>query len=538
MQSVKRYTRQWSGLLALLLLIVAVIGLNRGGSALHRAAAFPRTAIRVVSLRGRQPLPVTPMIAARLTSYVQATMKRLAVPGAEVVIVQGGRIVYAHGFGMRHAGSALPITPDTRMMIGSVTKSMTTMMMGTLVDEGRMSWDEPVKRIMPQFVFGDPALTVRITVHDMVCACSGVRRRDLEFIFNAATLTPQDVVRSLAGFKLLTPFGQAFQYSNQMVATGGYVAAMAAGGRFATLYPSYTAAMQARVLTPIGMTRSTFSFDTVLADANFATPHGMRLDGRYIAIPVREEQAVTPVAPAGALWSTATDLARYLITELRHGLAPDGRRVVSAHNLQVTWTPQVKVDAQISYGLGWMVSDYMQAPLVFHDGNTFGFSSDVAFLPNAGLGIVVLTNAQAANLFTAAVRTRVLELVYRQPFAFEATVNSQIAQGAQALAAMKLAPTVDGAAVRPFLGTYANNALGTVRLKVSYGALLLQSHSVATQLRAQLGPNGRVSTYLFYDPPLSGFPLSLSRNAAGQPTLVLGTGPTQYTFVRKRGQRS
>ena len=127
------------------------------------------------------------------------------------------------------------------------------------------------------------------------------------------------------------------------------------------------------------------------------------------------EETLTPVAPAGLVWSTANDMARYLITEMNKGIGPDGNRVVSAENLGETWTPQIAVDSETSYGLGWFLEERSGLRLTHHGGNTFGFSSDLAFMPDKDIGIVVLANGQGANLFTEGVRFWLLETLFDQP---------------------------------------------------------------------------------------------------------------------------
>jgi hypothetical protein len=206
--------------------------------------------------------------------------------------------------------------------------------------------------------------------------------------------------------------------------------------------------------------------------------------------------------------------------------------VVSAANLAVTWQPQIKVSAQESYGLGWLIDDYKGQTVINHGGNTLGFTSDLAFLPQASLGIVVLANAQGSNLFNEAVRYRLLELVFKQPFEVDAQVTAALAQAQQGQASLKLAPTINAAAVRPFLGTYTNAALGTMTLSLQNGALVAQTQAFSTTLKAQRGPTGQVSAYLTADPPLAGEPLKLSRDSKGKPVLVLGGGVAEYTFRR------
>ena len=222
-----------------------------------------------------EPLRLTDDLLAEFEAYIVDAMERFNIPGAAVAVVQEDEIVYANGFGVRELGKADMVTPETLMMIGSITKGMTTMLMATLVDDGLMDWDTPVVEVMPTFALADPELTQKITVRNLVCACTGVPRRDFEMILNYDELSAEDIVESLATFELFTDFGEAFQYSNQMVATGGYVAAAAAGAEYGSLYNGYVQAVQERVFAPIGMTSTTLSFDEVQASNNYGNPHSL-----------------------------------------------------------------------------------------------------------------------------------------------------------------------------------------------------------------------------------------------------------------------
>ncbi|MBL8156628.1 MAG: beta-lactamase family protein, partial [Anaerolineae bacterium] len=380
------------------------------------------TAQETTDLSDAQPRTVDASITDELSAYVTTLMEQTDVPGAAVAIVQDGEIVFAQGYGVKTLGGSDPITPDTHMMIGSVGKSLTTMLMATLVDDGRLQWDEAVIDVLPSFAVDDPALTQTITIRNLVCACTGVPRRDLELIFNASELTAEGIVESLRTFRFFTDFGEAFQYSNQMVATGGYAAAAAAGGEYGQLFEAYVRALSERVLEPIGMTRTTLSFDAVVEDGDHASPHGAFIEGVYEPIALDLESGLLPIAPAGAHWSTANDMARYVITELNKGVSPDGTRVVSEANLAETWTPQIAINADLSYGLGWIIGTYKGQAVISHDGNTLGFTSGVSFLPDSGLGIVVLANGQGANVFTEGVKMRLLELVFDQPKEYDESI--------------------------------------------------------------------------------------------------------------------
>lgn len=459
----------------------------------------------LTDLSAVRPVPLAGEKRAAWEAYIEDLMSRLDVPGASVAVVQDGRIVYQAGFGVTELGGDRRVGPDTMMMIGSVTKSMTTLMMASEVDDGVFGWDTPVQTIYPGFAVADPGLSRTITMRNMVCACTGVPRRDLEFLFNANELDASDVVASLRDFAFSTGFGEAFQYSNQMVASGGYIAASAAGGS-GTLEERYRAEMEQRVFTPIGMSRTTFDIAAVERDPDHATPHGSTLAGAYEPIALALEGTLEPIAPAGAAWSTAADMARSLQTELARGVAPSGTRVVSEANLDQTWRPQVQVDADTGYGLGWFVGSFNGARLIDHGGNTLGFTSDLAFLPDHGLGVVVLANAQGANLFAEGVRTRLLELLFDQPETNDATIAYAERQAAASVATVTAAldAVVDPAMAASAVGTYENPVLGKIELRMDGPDLIVDAGEFQTRLTTATSPSSGETAFVAVDPPVAG----------------------------------
>ena len=359
-------------------------------------------------LTGVAPLPLTGDRRAAFEAYVATTLAMMGVPGAAVAVVQGGEVVSLAGFGVKELGGTDPVTPDTLMRVASVTKPVTTTMAAALVDDGRVGWDTPVVDLLPDFALADPELTRRLTVADLFCACTGVPPRDAELGFNAFELTPERLIASAATLPLTAPFGEQYQYSNQMFAIGGYAAAAAAGGGPNDLYDAYTLAMRERVLDPIGMERSTFSLADVLADGDYAASHLVNLAGEYHPLALLEDESVfTAEAPAGALWSSAREMARYVQTQLAGGVAPDGTRVVSGGEPgrrpgRRGWRSRpnragrrCSTRCSQDYGLGWFVGEYGGQRLLSHGGTAFGFTSEIAFLPEADLGLVVLTNGAA-----------------------------------------------------------------------------------------------------------------------------------------------
>jgi CubicO group peptidase (beta-lactamase class C family) len=500
------------------------------------STGFTILALEEIELANVEPLPIDETLLADLEGYIEEALQKFNVPGAAVAIVQNDEIVYIEAFGTRDLTTGEPVTPDTQMMIGSTTKTMTTMLMATLVDDGQMEWDTPVVEILPEFRVADPMLTEQITVRNLVCACTGVPRRDLELLFHANELSAGDVIESLETFEFFTDFGEAFQYSNQMVATGGYAAAAAAGGEYGDLYDAYAQAMQERVIDPIGLTNTTLSFEEVVAQEQYATPHGLYLDGQYQPISLEIERLLTPIAPAGLYWSTVEDMARYLLTELNMGVTPEGERVVSAENLQVTWTPQVSVTAESSYGLGWIVDDYKGQRMLQHGGNTFGFTSDLAFLPEANLGIVVLANARISNYFNEAIRYRLLELVFQQEFEADEGFTFAYEQALESSAELleTIVDEVDAEAITSYLGSFTNEALGeiTVTLALQEDALLIDAGEFQMTLLPSQNDEDEIEGYVVSNPPLLGAMLRLTDTESGEPVIVLGEGAIEYTFTK------
>jgi CubicO group peptidase (beta-lactamase class C family) len=521
------------GMVHVMLVDAELEAVQRRGSQVNLIfSGYRILALEESDLVGVEPLPVGDVLD-QLEAFIDQNLQAFGIPGAAVAVVQDDEVVYASGFGVRREGGAA-MSADTHMMIGSTGKTITTMLMAALVDDGLFDWDTPVVEVLPQFRVADPELTEAMVMWHLVCACSGVPRRDLELLFNADALTAEDVVESLATFEFFTDFGEVFQYSNQLVGTGGYAAAAAAGVAWGNLWQGYADALERRLLEPIGMSNTTLSFEQVLARGEHAFPHQLDLEtGAYGEVSLEIERLLLPIAPAGSHWSTAEDMARYMITQLSVGVTPDGARVVSEENLRATWEPTVPITATASYGLGWIVAEYRGLQLLTHGGNTLGFTSEFAFLPEVGVGVLVLTNAQGTNMFNTAVRDRLFELVFEQPSQAEDLVAFALEQTDRSLAELqeRLLPEVDEAAIAPYLGTFLSPVLGTITITLEDGVLMLDAGEFRTELRPAVDAEGEVEHYIAMGGPLPTAPLEFTEED-GESVIVLGEGLVSYTFVR------
>jgi CubicO group peptidase (beta-lactamase class C family) len=467
--------------------------------------------------------------AASIDGFAQRALGTLDVPGAAIAVIVDGRVGYEHAFGVRMLGEGAPITADTRFLIASTTKPMTTLMQAALVDAGTLRWDTPITTLLPDFTLADAALTRELRLWHMSCACTGMPRQDLEGLFEWDGVTAEARLEVMRTMKPTTKLGETFQYSNPMVAAGGYAAAHAfAPGR--PFGEAYAAAMQANVFGPIGMRSSTLDFDTV-ARGEHARPHALAIDGTTRAMPLAIERAVEPIAPAGGVWTTLRDMERYVQTELAGGVAPDGTRVVSEAAMRERTTLRVRSDETSGYALGIDVGTYDGLRVLSHDGGAFGFGTTMFMLPDQRVGIIVLTNIRNGNAkeqlpFNAAVKRWIVEQLFAgaRPLA-----EQQLAYYAKLhVVAPRPSASPDRAWVAPLVGTYRHPTLGRIDIRATATGAELDAGEWRTAIDRVVDPDGSANLVLL-DPPFAGGKLVV---APGDPPSLVVPGQTTYTFKR------
>jgi hypothetical protein len=220
-------------------------------------------------------------------------------------------------------------------------------------------------------------------------------------------------------------------------------------------------------------------------------------------------------------------MAKYLITALNEGVAPDGTRVVSAENFTHTWTPQVQISADADYGLGWIIEDYKGLRVLSHDGLTIGYAAQIALLPDADLGIVVLTNARTGSLLTSSVRARLFELVYDQEpeianlLRFAYTQDNDL--GGEFV-------DVDEEASNRFVGHFTNEALGDISVIQEGDKFYLNTGDWVSEIRGFKSDDGDIQ-YVLFDAPLNGVGITGGFDENDNPFVTIGSGVVEYTFT-------
>jgi CubicO group peptidase (beta-lactamase class C family) len=470
--------------------------------------------------------PMRALAGDRIDAFARRALAVLAVPGAAIAVIVDGRVVYERALGVRMLGEPAPITADTRFLIASITKPMTTLMQGALVDAGTLRWDSPVARLLPSFALADAAMTRELQLWHMSCACTGMPRQDLEGLFEWDRVTPEARLAVMRTMKPTTKLGETFQYSNAMVAAGGYAAAHAfAPGR--PLAEAYAAAMQQKLFDPIGMPATTLDFATV-ERGEHARPHALAIDGTTHAMPLAIERAVEPMAPAGGVWTTLRDMERYVQTELAEGLAPDGTRVVSAANVRERGRLRVRSADRDGYGLGLGIGTYAGLRNLAHDGGAFGFGTTMFLLPDQRTGIIIFTNIRNGGPkeqlpFNTAVTRRIVEELYAgaRPLA-----EQQLAYFAKLRTVKPHAPSPDRAWVEPLAGVYRDPALGSVEIRETAAGAVFDAGEWSTAIDRTVEPDGTASLVLL-DPPFAGGVI-----VVGAGTLTI-PGQTTYVFRKQ-----
>ncbi|MBS0196891.1 MAG: serine hydrolase [Planctomycetes bacterium] len=314
------------------------------------------------------------------------------VPGFAMAIVKDGSVVLTTSAGVRDLDSKTPVTENTLFAIGSSTKAFTTFVLGTMVDDGKLEWDKPVRDLIPGFKLADPVATERLTVRDMVTHRSGLPRHDL--MWYNSTLTRPQMVSRLAFLEPSKELRESWQYNNLMFLTAGYLSEQISG-------KSWEDNVRERIFKPLGMNGADFSVTDMQAAPDFAYPYEKR-DGAMRKMPFRD---ISQMGPAGSINASVADMAKWVRVHLENGKF-NGQQIISPTTLAEIHRPQMIMPSEstdpevirIGYAMGWFVSAYRGKLMVEHGGNIDGFSAQVTLLPNEHIGIVALTNMNGSPL--------------------------------------------------------------------------------------------------------------------------------------------
>jgi CubicO group peptidase (beta-lactamase class C family) len=385
-------------------------------------------------------------------------------------------VLFVKGYGVRELGKADIVDSGTRFAIGSTTKAMTALALAMLVDSGKVQWDAPVVRYLPGFRVADPLVTRELTVRDLLTHRGGLG--NIDQIWAATDYTTDEIVRRLATVEPAYSLRSRFVYQNVMYAVAGEVIEATSGVPWSTF-------LQTRIFEPLGMTATVATLGALAGQPNIATPH---MEIRDSIRPVAN-RPVDAVAPAGAIWSSVGDMAKWLRFMLDSARVGD-RRLVSPASYREIMSPQVVAPAStytplslvqphfFNYGLGWFLHDYAGEAVAMHTGSIDGMTALIGLIPDRRLGVYVLANLDHAEL-RHALMYRVFDVFSGKPprdwsaellsLYGRLRTQAEAAQKQQELA--RVANTKTSLPLERFGGTYTHATYGDAIVTLRDGAL-------------------------------------------------------------------
>jgi CubicO group peptidase (beta-lactamase class C family) len=516
-----------------------------------------RTA-RTVSVAGRisSPIPGSVIMSAILfaglalaapghapaTSFDEKTVDELVadalraweVPGTIVVVVRRDRVMYIKGTGVREAGRSTPMTPDTVFPLASCSKGFTTTLVAMLASDGKLSWDDPVRKHLPDFLLTDPHSDALVTLRDLACHRTGLASHDL--LWYRAAWGPEEMVRRAGRLPADYPFRSGFQYQSLMFTATGLAAGRAGGEPWDVL-------LRKRIFEPLGMKSAGCTSAEAMKLADRATGHRPDRDGKIR--PVEWYPQPEP-NPAGSVHASGRDLAAWLRFQLGDGTF-EGTRLVKAADLSETHTPQVvlPMDAdakalhpdtvQMSYTLGWVVQDYRGHLEVSHAGLIDGFRVHLTLLPDDGWGIAVLCNRHATRM-NLALNNRLVDEVLGLPprdwnknhLAVVRKSEEEAKRRAEERARHRNPGVLPSLPLVAYTGAYEHPAYGTAHVVRDGASLRFEWSTFKAPLEHYRGDEFTLKEQLLDDPPLE---FAAAPDGSARRLRVFGV-----VFERARGQ--
>ncbi|GAB5555761.1 MAG: serine hydrolase [Saprospiraceae bacterium] len=335
-----------------------------------------------------------------LDEYFAKMTEDWEVPSATIGIVKDGELIFTGNYGVLEIGANKKPDEHTLYAIASNSKAFTSAMIGMLVQEGKLDWNDKVKKYLPYFELYDTWVSNNVTIRDILSHRVGLGTFSGDNIWYKSDLSAEEIIKHIKYVPQAYEFRAGYGYSNLMFITAGEIIETITG-------KSWGENVKERILDPLGMDRTISSVYDLDSKGNYATPHARKNNENY-AIPWAKWDNI---AATGGLISSVSDLSKWMIFNLNHGILGQDT-LLSKQTRNMVWTPHNNryVDHTTSnnfkrhfraYGLGWGLSDYHGKMMVSHTGGYDGMLSSIALIPDENLGLVVLTNGTKSPFMAA-----------------------------------------------------------------------------------------------------------------------------------------
>ncbi|GGG39908.1 serine hydrolase [Croceivirga lutea] len=341
-----------------------------------------------------------------LDQLIERTRATFEVPGIAVGILKDNAVVYAKGFGVSSLNTQKPMNADTKVGVASNSKGFTCFALAMLIDEGKLAWDDKVRKYIPEFQLHDPYVTEAFTIRDLVTHRSGLGlgSGDLMFFPEGSDFSIQDIINNQKHITPESRFRTEFRYNNNMFIIAGEVLRRVSGKTWEDF-------IENRIMKPVGMLASKASYNRVADKSNSIDAH-IRTEGKVIQIP--HDWSETANA-AGGIVSTVKDMLTWAEFLMNDAVTKEGTQLLSKEQFHELWQLQTPLKVGINdiydsnfrgYALGWFVTDVKGGfKQVYHTGGLLGTVTQFTMIPDLDLAIVVLTNQMVGAAFTTITNT-------------------------------------------------------------------------------------------------------------------------------------
>ncbi len=335
----------------------------------------------------------------KVDEVVEKTLETFNVPGIAVGIVHNDEVVLAKGYGIANINTGEKVNSSTNFGIASNSKAFTTTAIALLIDQGKINWDDRVKKYIPEFKMYDDYVTENFTIRDLVVHRSGLGlgAGDLMVWPDGHDFTPDDIIQNIQHLKPVSDFRTKYDYDNLLYIIAGVVIERVSG-------KSWTDFIEENFIQPLNMNRTAASWNTLKDRSNVIVPH-VPIDGE---LKVVDRYTNSIFDAAAGLYSNVDDLIHWVKFQLNHGKTEDGRQLVSEEQMRQLSTPQTLQPNRTTepyntlfraYGLGFQLQDMNGKLEVSHTGGLEGIVTQIIMYPQLDLGIIVLTNQQSGAAF-------------------------------------------------------------------------------------------------------------------------------------------
>lgn len=468
---------------------------------------------------------------AGIDTLMERILKERKGAGFAVAVVNQNKIIYAKGFGYRDYEQKLPVTPNTLFAIGSCTKAFTSLLIGQLEKEGKLTYDKPVREYLPELKFFNNELNNNITLRDMMSHRTGLPRHDYSwYLFN--TSSRDSMIQRIQYQEPTAPLRQRWQYNNFMFLAQGVVAEKITG-------QSWEKNIKEKIFAPLGMTASNVSITELKKSTEPAIGYALYKDS---VIKKADYYDINAMSPAGSINSSVNEMAKWVMCWINGGKV-NGKEIFPATYMKEAMSSQMVAGSLLptkertdvffsNYGFGWSLASYRGHYRVEHGGNIDGFSASTCFFPSDSIGIIVLTN-QNASAITGLVRNSIADrLLKERPIdwlgermAADSKAKKEAKEALAAVESQRKKNTTPSHVLRDYEGLYSHSGYGTADVTTNGDSLFLLAPGKKIWLRHY---NYDVFEVLFVDPKegidtteTDPFKVQFSMNQAGEVNTLL-----------------